>query len=71
MEIVSKVDPKSGAIIDEHPALLEDGEAGRIRVVPTELMVVEKQSEIPPLGRFVVRDNGATIAAGIVLDVKQ
>lgn len=71
MEIVSKVDPKSGAIIDEHPALLEDGEAGRIRVVPTELMVVEKQSEIPQLGRFVVRDNGATIAAGIILDLKQ
>jgi len=70
-EIVSKVDPKSGAIIDEHPALLEDGEAGRIRVVPTEPMVVEKQSEIPQLGRFVVRDNGATIAAGIILDVRQ
>jgi len=70
-EIVSKVDPKSGTIINEHPALLEDGEAGRIRVVPTEPMVVEKQSEIPQLGRFVVRDNGTTIAAGIILSVKQ
>jgi elongation factor 1-alpha len=71
MEIVSKVDPKSGTIIDEHPALLEDGEAGRMRVVPTEPMVAEKQSEIPQLGRFVVRDNGTTIAAGIILNVKQ
>jgi elongation factor 1-alpha len=69
-EIVSKVDPKSGTIISEYPTLLEEGEAGRIRVAPTEPMVAEKQSEIPQLGRFVVRDNGATIAAGIILDVK-
>lgn len=32
-------------------------------------MVIEKVKEIPPLGRFAVRDMGITVAAGMVLDL--
>ncbi len=68
-EIIAKIDPKTGAVVQEHPDFIKTGDAARIRVVPTKPMVVEKQSDIPQLARFAIRDMGQTVAAGIVLDV--
>jgi elongation factor 1-alpha len=70
-EIIAKVDPKTGQIIKEKPDFIKTGDAARIRVIPTKAMVVEKQSDIPQLARFAIRDMGSTVAAGIVLDVKK
>jgi len=68
-EIIAKIDPKTGAVVQEHPDFIKTGDAARVRVVPTKPMVVEKQSEFPQLARFAIRDMGQTVAAGIVLDV--
>lgn len=68
-EIIAKIDPKTGAVVQEHPDFIKTGDAARVRVVPTKPMVVEKQSDIPQLARFAIRDMGQTVAAGIVLDV--
>jgi elongation factor 1-alpha len=70
-EIIAKVDPKTGQVIKEKPDFIKTGDAARIRVVPTKPMVVEKQSDIPQLARFAIRDMGSTVAAGIVLDIKK
>jgi len=70
-EIIAKVDPKTGQVIKEKPDFIKTGDAARIRVVPTKAMVVEKQSEIPQLARFAIRDMGTTVAAGIVLEIKK
>ncbi len=37
---------------------------------PTKPLVIEKYNELPPLGRFALRDMGRTVAAGVVLEVK-
>jgi elongation factor 1-alpha len=68
-EIIAKIDPKTGAVLQEHPDFIKTGDAARVRVVPTKPMVVEKQSEFPQLARFAIRDMGQTVAAGIILDV--
>lgn len=68
-EIIAKIDPKTGAVIKEHPDFIKTGDSARIRVIPTKPMVVEKQADIPQLGKFAIRDMGKTVAAGIVLDV--
>jgi elongation factor 1-alpha len=68
-EIIAKIDPRTGAVIQEHPDFIKTGDAAKIRVVPTKPMVIEKQSEFPELARFAIRDMGMTIAAGICLDV--
>ncbi len=68
-EIIAKIDPKTGTVVQEHPDFIKTGDAARIRVVPTKPMVVEKQSDFPQLARFAIRDMGQTVAAGIVLDV--
>ena len=40
-------------------------------MTPTKPMVVEKFSEFPSLGRFIVRDMQQTIAVGVIKEVKK
>jgi elongation factor 1-alpha len=68
-EIIAKIDPRTGAVIQDHPDFIKNGDVARVRVVPTKPMVIEKQSDFPELSRFAIRDMGITIAAGICLDV--
>jgi elongation factor 1-alpha len=68
-EITAKIDPRTGAVVQEKPDFIKTGDAAKIKVVPTKPMVIEKQSEFPELARFAIRDMGMTVAAGICLDV--
>ena len=68
-EIIAKVDPKTGQVVQEKPDFIKTGDAAKIRVVPTKPFVIEKQSEFPELARFAIRDMGQTVAAGVCLDV--
>ncbi len=68
-EIIAKVDPRTGAVIQEKPDFIKQGDAAKIRVKPLKPFVIEKQAEFPELARFAIRDMGATVAAGICLDV--
>jgi len=68
-EIIAKIDPKTGQVIQEKPDFIKTGDAARIKVIPTKPMVVEKQTDFPQLARFAIRDMGQTVAAGIVIDV--
>ncbi|MBD3155506.1 MAG: translation elongation factor EF-1 subunit alpha [Candidatus Aenigmarchaeota archaeon] len=68
-EILAKVDPKTGQVVKEKPDFVKTGDAARIKVVPTRDMVAEKQTDIPQLAKFAIRDMGQTVAAGIVIDV--
>jgi len=69
-ELVKKLDPRTGATVEDHPSYLRQGEAAIVKLKPLKPVVVEKYSEFPPLGRFAIRDSGRTIAAGTVIDVK-
>jgi elongation factor 1-alpha len=68
-EIIAKIDPRTGQVIQEKPDFIKTGDAAKIRCVPLKPMVIEKYSEFPELGRFAIRDMGMTVAAGICLDV--
>ena len=68
-EIIAKIDPRTGAVVQEKPDFIKTGDAAKIRVVPTKPFVIEKQSEFPELARFAIRDMGMTVAAGVCLDV--
>ncbi|MEM5843299.1 MAG: translation elongation factor EF-1 subunit alpha [Candidatus Aenigmatarchaeota archaeon] len=69
VEIIAKIDPKTGQEVEKNPQFIKKGDAARIRVQPLKPVVVEKFSEYPALGRFAMRDMGMTVGAGIVLDV--
>ena len=38
-------------------------------MVPTKPLCVESFADYPPLGRFVIRDMGRTVAVGIIKSV--
>ncbi len=69
IEIVKKLDPKTGATLAEHPDLLKTGDAAIIKVKPSRPLVLEKQADFPQLARFAIRDMGQTVAAGVVIDL--
>lgn len=70
-EIRSKIDRRSGKVLEEFPKFIKTGDAGMVSMVPSKPMVVEAFSMFPPLGRFAVRDMRATVAVGVVKEVVQ
>ncbi|KUO42174.1 MAG: elongation factor 1-alpha [Hadesarchaea archaeon DG-33] len=68
-EILQKIDPRTGAVVEEKPKALRKGDAGLVRVVLNKPIVIERTSEIPELSRFAVRHGGQTIAAGMCVDL--
>jgi elongation factor 1-alpha len=69
VEIQKKLNPATGAVVEENPQAIKTGDAAIVKIKPVMPMVIEKAKEFPPLGRFAIRDSGMTVAAGIVLDV--
>ncbi|MBU0757226.1 MAG: translation elongation factor EF-1 subunit alpha [Nanoarchaeota archaeon] len=68
-EIVKKLNPATGETIAEHPDFIKNGDAAIVKIKPTTSLVIEKQSVIPQMSRFAIRDSGTTVAAGMCIDL--
>ena len=68
-ELVKKINPMTGETIQENPDMLKNGEAAIVKLKPKQPLVIEKQSEIPHMARFAIRDAGQTVAAGMCVDL--
>ncbi len=71
VELIAKLDPRTGQVIQEKPDFLKTGDVAKVRIKFLKPTVAEKYSDFPSLGRFAIRDMGITVGAGIVLDVKK
>ena len=71
VELLQKIDPRTGQVIEEKPSFLKTGDSAIVRFQPLKPVVLEVYSEIPQLGRFAIRDMGTTIAAGVVREITQ
>jgi len=69
VKITKKLDPRTGQTLQENPDFLKNGDAAEIIVEPTRPIVIEKQSDIPQLSKFAIRDMGRTVAAGMCIDL--
>ena len=69
VELLKKIDPKTGQTAEENPQFLKTGDVAIIKAKPTKLLCIETAKDFPPLGRFAIRDMGSTIAAGMVISV--
>lgn len=69
VELVKKIDPRTGSVIQENPDYLKNGDVAIVKIKPMGNLVIEKQSENSHMSRFAVRDAGATVAAGICIDL--
>ena len=69
VEILKKLDPATGNEVTENKDILRNGDAAIVRLRPVQPLVIEKNSEIPQMSRFAIRDSGVTVAAGMCMDL--
>jgi len=70
-ELVAKIDPRTGQPTEEKPKTIKTGDSAIVRIQPLRPLVIETFKEYPELGRYALRDMGATVAAGIVREITQ
>jgi len=69
IELIKKIDPRTGQVTEEHPSFLKTGDAAWVRMEPLHPIAVEAYTDFAELGRFAVRDMGTTVAAGVIKEV--
>ncbi|MHC1567094.1 MAG: GTP-binding protein [Candidatus Syntropharchaeia archaeon] len=67
-EIRERIDSETGEVLEENPNEIREHDAAVI-LFESEPIVVERFTEIPELGRFVLVKGGKNIGAGVILDV--
>ncbi len=65
IELVSKIDPRTGQPIQQNPDFLKNGDVAVVKIKPVGNLVLETADVNPYMARFAIRDAGATVAAGI------
>jgi small GTP-binding protein len=69
-EIRERINSETGEVMEKNTEEIGENEAATT-IFTSEPMVVEKFSEIPELGRFVLVKKGKNIGAGVVLEVER
>ena len=67
----SKINPQTGATEEKDPKFLKAGDSAIVRIRPVRPLAIETFQDFPELGRFALRDMGATIAAGVIKDITE
>lgn len=68
--ILNEIDPVNLTVRTEFPEFLKEGSVGEVKLFALEPLCVEKYSEFPPLGRFVIEGRKGTAGAGLILEVE-
>lgn len=68
-KILTEIDPVS-LTVSTTPEALKEGSVGEVKFSPLEPLSMEKHSDFPPMGRFVIEGKKGPIGAGIVLNVE-
>ena len=70
-EFLQKINPATGAVEEENPKFLKVGDSAIVKIRPVRPTCIETFKDFPEMGRFALRDMGATIAAGIVKEITE
>lgn len=68
IELIEKTSPDGQ--ITKNPDFLKNGDVAKVRIKPIGNLVLETQATNPHMGRFAIRDAGATVAAGVCIEIK-
>jgi len=69
VELIEQIDPKTGQVIKQNPDFLKNGDVAKVRIKPQGNLALETQKDNPFTSRFAVRDAGATVAAGMCIEI--
>ena len=70
-QIEKKLNPATGEVLEENPDFIKNGDAAIVKIVPVQPLVIEKKTDNPHLANFAIRDSGATVAAGMCVDLEK
>lgn len=70
-KLVSQLDKSSGEVVKEKPRVLSNGHSAIVEIKINKPICVELYQNYRELGRFMLRDNGVTIAAGQITEIIQ
>ncbi len=68
IELIEKTSPDGTKAAN--PDFLKNGDVAKVRIKPIGNLVLETQTSNPHMSRFAIRDAGATVAAGVCIEVK-
>jgi len=68
-KILTEIDPVNLNVSSKNPRILDRNSVGEVEFEPLQQITLEKYSDFPELGRFVIEGNRGTVAAGIVLEI--
>lgn len=69
--LISLLDPKTGEQKKARPRCLLKGQTAVVEVTPARSLCLERYADYRALGRVALRDQGKTIAVGIVVELEQ
>ncbi len=68
IELIEKTSPDGQTV--KNPDFLKNGDVAKVRIKPIGNLVLETQAANPHMSHFAIRDAGATVAAGVAIEVK-
>ena len=68
IELIEKTSPDGTTT--KNPDFLKNGDVAKVRLKPIGNLVLETQATNPHMARFAIRDAGATVAAGVCIELK-
>jgi len=68
IELIEKTSPDG--VTAKNPDFLKNGDVAKVRLKPIGNLVIETQAANPHMARFAIRDAGATVGAGVCIEVK-
>ncbi len=71
VELLEKIDRRTGQIIEASPKFIKSGDTAIIKVVPMKPICVETFDDYPSLGRFIIRDMKQTMIVGVIKEVEK
>ena len=69
IELIAEIDAKTGQVIKDHPDFLKNGALAKVRLKPQGNLCLETNKDNPYMSKFAVRDAGATVAAGMCMEI--
>jgi elongation factor 1-alpha len=68
IELIEKTSPDG--VTAKNPDFLKNGDVAKVRLKPIGNLVIETQATNPHMARFAIRDAGATVGAGVCIELK-
>src|SRR3989339_344092 len=67
IELIEKTSPDG--VTAKNPDFLKNGDVAKVRLKPIGNLVIETQATNPHMARFAIRDAGATVGAGVCIEI--